>query len=81
MFDQVEEIAQVNISTLQTAVNIMAGDPEKWAPKNRETADHSMAYTAAIALMFGTVESRHFDDHFLENPDLLELDSKVKVSV
>ena len=81
MFDQSEEIAQVNISTLQTAVNIMAGDPEKWTPKNRETADHSMPYTAAVALMFGTVESRHFDDEFLQNPDLLELVSKVNVSV
>lgn len=81
LYGQPEEIAQVNISTLQTAVNIMAGDPEKWTPKNRETADHSMPYTAAVALMFGTVESRHFDDEFLKNPDLLELVSKVNVSV
>ena len=81
LYGQPEEIAQVNISTLQTAVNIMAGDPEKWTPKNRETADHSMPYTAAVALMFGTVESRHFDDEFLKNPNLLELVSKVTVSV
>ena len=81
LYGQPEEIAQVNISTLQTAVNIMAGDPEKWPPKNRETADHSMPYTAAVALMFGTVESRHFDDEFLKDPDLLELVSKVTVSV
>ena len=81
LYGQPEEIAQVNISTLQTAVNIMAGDPEKWTPKNRETADHSMPYTAAVALMFGAVESRHFDDEFLKDPDLLELVSKVTVSV
>ena len=81
LYGQPEEIAQVNISTLQTAVNIMAGDPEKWTPKNRETADHSMPYTAAVALMFGTVETSHFDDEFLKNPDLLELVSKVNVSV
>ena len=81
LYGQPEEIAQVNISTLQTAVNIMAGDPEKWTPKNRETADHSMPYTAAVALMFGTVESRHFDDGFLKDPDLLELVAKVNVSV
>ena len=81
LYGQPEEIAQVNISTLQTAVNIMAGDPEKWTPKNRETADHSMPYTAAVALMFGTVESRHFDDEFLKNPNLLELVSKVNVFV
>ena len=49
--------------------------------QEQRTADHSMPYTAAVALMFGTVESRHFDDQYLENPDLLELVSKVKVSV
>ena len=76
-----EGVAEVNISTLQTAVNIMAGDPEKWRPANRETADHSMPYTAAVALLYGGVESRHFDDEFLFNDRLLELVGKVNVSV
>ena len=76
-----DSVAEVNIATLQTAVNIMAGDSEKWRPANRETADHSMPYTAAVALLFGGVESRHFDDEFLFNETLLELVSKVNVSV
>ena len=59
------DVAEVNIATLQTAVNIMAGDAEKWRQANRETADHSMPYTAAVALLYGGVESRHFDDEFL----------------
>ena len=62
---QPHDIAEVNIATLQTAVNIMAGDAEKWQPANRETADHSMPYTAAVALLYGGVEGRHFDDEFL----------------
>lgn len=76
-----DSVAEVNIATLQTAVNIMAGDAEKWRPANRETADHSMPYTAAVALLYGGVESRHFDDEFLFNESLLDLVSKVKVSV
>ncbi len=76
-----EAVSEVNIATLQTAVNIMAGDTEKWRPANRETADHSMPYTAAVALLYGGVESRHFDDEFLFDETLLELVSKVKVSV
>ena len=75
------DVAEVNVSTLQTAVNIMAGDPQKWRPANRETADHSMPYTAAVALLYGGVESRHFDDEFLTNGELLDLVSKVNVSV
>ena len=76
-----ENVAEVNIATLQTAVNIMAGDAEKWRPANRETADHSMPYTAAVALLYGGVESRHFDDEFLFDERLLDLVGKVKVSV
>lgn len=76
-----DDIQSVHISTLQTAVNIMAGDAEKWHPANRETADHSMPYTAAVALMYGMVEARHFEADYLQNPALLNLVQKVKVSV
>ena len=76
-----EDITQVNVSTLQTAVNIMAGDPEKWRPVNRETADHSMPYTVAVALMYGTVDQSHFDDEYLRDRQLLDLVSKVEVTV
>ena len=37
----------MHVRTLHTAVDMMAGDPDKWRPANRETADHSMPYTAA----------------------------------
>ena len=77
----VADIQEVNVATLQTAVNIMAGDAEKWHPTNRETADHSMPYTAAVALMYGSVEPRHFSAEYWRNPRLLELVQKVQVSV
>jgi 2-methylcitrate dehydratase len=78
---KVEDIQEVQIKTLQTAVNIMAGDAEKWHPTNRETADHSMPYTAAVALKYGTVEACHFAPGYWEDPGLLELVQKIKVSV
>ncbi|MGH8066857.1 MAG: MmgE/PrpD family protein [Candidatus Entotheonellia bacterium] len=78
---RVEDIQEVHIKTLQTAVNIMAGDAEKWHPTNRETADHSMPYTAAVALMYGAVEPRHFAPEYWSDPRLLELTQKVQVSV
>jgi 2-methylcitrate dehydratase len=77
----VEAIAVVTVETLQTAVNIMAGDAEKWHPTNRETADHSMPYVTAVALMYGTVEPRHFDADYWRNPQLLALVQKVNVRV
>jgi 2-methylcitrate dehydratase len=77
----VKDIAEVRIETLQTAINIMAGDDEKWHPANRETADHSMPYTTAVALTYGTINETHFDEDYLRNPDLLDLTRKVKVNV
>jgi 2-methylcitrate dehydratase len=77
----VDDIVEVHIQTLQTAVNIMAGDAEKWHPSNRETADHSMPYTTAVALMYGTVEPRHFSPECWQDPKLMALVEKVKVSV
>ena len=77
----VKDIAEVNIETLQTAINIMAGDPEKWRPANRETADHSMPYTVGAALLYGNVTQDHFDPGYLSNEELLDLVAKVKVNV
>jgi 2-methylcitrate dehydratase len=77
----VEEVEEVHIQTLQTAVNIMAGDAEKWHPTNRETADHSMPYTTAVALMYGTVEACHFGPEYWQDPKLIDLTQKIKVSV
>ena len=75
----VNDIAEVRIRTLQKAIDIMAGDQEKWRPQTRETADHSMPYTTAVALTYGQVEQGHFDDRYIFDPQLLELTGKVKV--
>ena len=77
----VEDIAEVNIRTLQKAIDIMAGDEEKWDPKSRETADHSMPYTTAVALTYGLVHQSHFDEQYYRSPQLLDLTRRVKVAV
>ena len=76
----VEDIAEVRISTLQKAIDIMAGDEEKWDPKSRETADHSMPYTVAVALTHGRVHQSHFDEEYFRNPQLLDLTRRVHVA-
>jgi 2-methylcitrate dehydratase len=58
----------------------MAGDPEKWRPGNRETADHSMPYTAAVALKYGSVKPEHFEERYFRDKELLELTARVKCS-
>jgi 2-methylcitrate dehydratase len=77
----VRDIAEIHVRTLHTAVEMMAGDPDKWKPHNRETADHSMPYTAGVALKYGAMDLQYFDDPYLHDPELLDLVSKIKVSV
>jgi 2-methylcitrate dehydratase len=76
-----DNIAEVHIQTLETAVLMMAGDPDKWRPHNRETADHSMPYTAGLALKYGSIEHEQFDDPYLRDPELLDLVSRIKCTV
>ena len=76
-----DEIAEVHIQTVTAAVRLMAGDPEKWEPATRETADHSMPYTVAVALIHGTVEEHHFEDGYLRDPNIRALAKRIKVEV
>jgi 2-methylcitrate dehydratase len=76
----VEDIAEIRIETGTTAVRLMAGDAEKWTPATRETADHSMPFTVATALIHGTVEERHFDGESLRDPRTLALAQRIKVA-
>ena len=74
-----DDIAAVRIETVSTAVRLMAGDPEKWEPSTRETADHSMPYTVAVALIYGDVEERHFEPRYLNDPKIRALTKRVEV--
>ena len=73
-----DAIAEIRIETVTTAIRLMAGDIDKWEPKTRESADHSMPYTVAIAFLYGDVEERHFGEQYLRNPRVLALTQRVK---
>src|SRR5262249_15189577 len=50
-----------------------------WNPDSRETADHSVPYIVAAALMDGTVTLRSFNDAHLRNPELRAFMQKIEV--
>src|SRR6516225_6102470 len=72
-------VGAIDIHSFDAAVEIIGKDPEKWRPKTRETADHSLPYCAAVALMDGTVTRAQFDTKRLTDEDLLALVAKVKL--
>ena len=63
-------IQSIEIATFRVAVEIIGKDPEKWRPKTRETADHSLPYCTAVALVDGEISARQFSPERLADPAL-----------
>lgn len=72
-------IQEIEIATFRAAVEIIGQDPEKWRPKTRETADHSLPYCTAVALVDGKITAEQFSPERLADPALMDLVSRTRV--
>jgi 2-methylcitrate dehydratase len=72
-------IKSIDIHTFEASYNIIGKYPEAWAPRTRETADHSLPYCTAVALLDGAVGLKQFDPERFTAPDVVALTAKVKV--
>lgn len=66
-----EGVEHVHIDTFGASYQIIAKDPQKWDPKTRETADHSLQYIVVAALEDGEVTQRTFDLERIRRPETL----------
>jgi 2-methylcitrate dehydratase len=74
--DEIESI-RVEMSHLGA---LEIAEPAKWDPHNRETADHSMPFTLAVALIDGEVWYTTFSpDRFLNDARVRQLMEKITV--
>lgn len=73
------DIVDIEIATFEASYNIIGKYPEAWAPRTRETADHSLPYCTAAALMDGDVTLATFDPSRFQDPDLVSFTGKVRV--
>ena len=73
-----ENIESVLVETFDAAVEIIA-DPEKWRPKTRETADHSLPYCVGAALVDGEVGLAQFEPKRFTDEALIEFVSRIEV--
>ena len=69
----VGDIAGLRIETYQSAWEGAVKDAELWAPKTRETADHSMLFAVACTLADGSVTSASFERGRFADRDILDL--------
>ncbi len=73
------KVEAIDVHTFDAAVDIIGKDPEKYRPRTRETADHSLPYCVAVALMEGDVGLSSFDEAHLANQELIELTNRVRM--
>jgi 2-methylcitrate dehydratase len=79
---EITDFAHVKSLTIEShdaAVDIIGSEPEKWKPETRETADHSLPYITAIALIDGEVTSKQFERERFADPKVWKFLEKVKV--
>jgi 2-methylcitrate dehydratase len=73
------DVERVTVEVYETAKAGMGTGEHHWNPDCRETADHSIPYVVAAALLDGTVTPRQFDDVHLHSPELRALLAKIEV--
>jgi len=73
-YDQIE---QVTVTTIARACDILF-DPQKYRPKSRETADHSLPYCLAVALVDHQVSTQSFSEEKMKDGRIWEVIDKIK---
>ena len=79
MIKDIGGVESVTVETHEAAYSILGRDFEKWAPKTKETADHSLPFIVAVALLKGRVDNNSYKKAGLRDPRVLRLAAKVKV--
>jgi len=73
-YDQIKEI---KITAIARAVDILF-DPHKYKPESRETADHSLPYCVAAAVVDKKITTQTFSDEKMRDPRIWEVINKIK---
>ena len=72
-------VESVLVETHEAGYSILGKDPEKWTPRTKETADHSMPFMVAMALARGKVDNSTYSTANLRDKESLALVAKVRV--
>ncbi len=71
-----DQIDSVTVTCIAQAHDILF-DPHKYRPESRETADHSLPYCLAAALVDHKITTQSFSDEKLKDPRIWEVIDKI----
>ncbi|TVQ59765.1 MAG: MmgE/PrpD family protein [Phycisphaerales bacterium] len=73
-----EDVEEIRVEVIARAADIL-GDPHKYRPDSKETADHSLPYSLAVGLVDGMVTPLQFKEERVLDKALIPVMDKVKV--
>jgi 2-methylcitrate dehydratase len=76
-----DDVKELDIDTFTVGWQIIAKDPEKWRPKTKETADHSLLYIVDRAFVDGYIWLDSYDATKIQDEDVTRLLKVTKVRV
>ena len=76
-----DAIKEIRLQTFPAGYEVMGSGEANWRPETRESADHSLPFVMAVALMQGGVEIRHYDELYYKRSDVRALMQKIKVRI
>jgi 2-methylcitrate dehydratase len=74
-----DDIVSVEIASHEAGYTILGRDPEKWNPMTKETADHSLPYIVAVALLEGKIGNSTYSEKKYRDPKVLDFLKKITV--
>ena len=72
------DVTEIKVEVIARAADIL-GDPAKYRPTSKETADHSLPYSLAVGLVDGMVTPLQFQQERIDDPALIPIMDKIKV--
>lgn len=75
-----DDIQTIHIETYKVAASTASSEPEKWDPKTRETADHSIPWLVSSAFLEGPVTPDSFTESHIANPVLRDIMSRMTLA-
>jgi 2-methylcitrate dehydratase len=76
-----DDIKEIRLQTFPSGYEVMGSSEANWRPETRESADHSLPFVMAVALMEGNLEIRHYEQLYYKRADVRALMQKIKVRI
>jgi 2-methylcitrate dehydratase len=76
-----DDIKEIRLQTFPAGYEVMGSGEANWRPETRESADHSLPFVMAVALMEGNVQICHYEQLYYKRSDVRELMQKITVRI